>query len=359
MSEDAEIVLAGFAKLSEEDQREVADAINRYQRSDRIARKSTGDLWEKRGQQRILMGPVSGAVLAAGDDADHLLRRWEYRRQTAFRGLSYLAREYAFSSINYRNTDMSEPKGEQGGRDRSSDLLGVKGVADSVKILTEGMVKGAGAFLSRICLPAAKEYGLLLQDHVKEMRRQNAVRILNRAEEKLKLEQGEKEVAAQPRIVAEIIEKGTWIEDSEVQDLWAGLLSSSCSEDGDDDSNLIFLNILGQLTKSEAKILKYLCGHSDVQWYAPMAFLILDSACDPEAYLRVAEYGPIGEVEAFHRLEFEFHHLNSLDLVVGGPNQSVYLKVTSLALSLYVRCMGSRQLPYEYFKRRKAEPPQP
>lgn len=66
MTKDAEIVLAGFVKLSEGDQKEVAEAINEYHRSDRTAQKSIGASWEKRGRERILMGPVSAACPCCG-----------------------------------------------------------------------------------------------------------------------------------------------------------------------------------------------------------------------------------------------------------------------------------------------------
>ena len=66
MTEDAEIVLAGYVGLSEADQREVAEAIARYRRADRTAQKSLGESWEKRGRDRILMGPVSGGCPCCG-----------------------------------------------------------------------------------------------------------------------------------------------------------------------------------------------------------------------------------------------------------------------------------------------------
>lgn len=44
---------------------------------------------------------------------------------------------------------------------KSLDVLGVKPIADSVNTVTKGTVDGASAFLSRICLPAAEEFGLL------------------------------------------------------------------------------------------------------------------------------------------------------------------------------------------------------
>jgi hypothetical protein len=66
MTRDAEIVLAGFVKLSEADQKEVAEAIERFRRSDRPTQKSTGELWEKRGRDRILMGPVASGCPCCG-----------------------------------------------------------------------------------------------------------------------------------------------------------------------------------------------------------------------------------------------------------------------------------------------------
>jgi len=42
----------------------------------------------------------------------------------------------------------------------------------------------------------------------------------------------------------------------------AGLLISSCGPDGKDETNLIFTNILAQLTHTEASILKYSCEKS-------------------------------------------------------------------------------------------------
>ena len=65
-----------------------------------------------------------------------------------------------------------------------------------------------------------------------------------------------KNVHAHPRILFKIIEEGSWSEDGVVQDMWAGLVQSSCSDSGDDDSNLIFINLLSNMTKLQAKILK-------------------------------------------------------------------------------------------------------
>jgi hypothetical protein len=48
---------------------------------------------------------------------------------------------------------------------------------------------------------------------------------------------------AHPRVLHEIIENASWVDDEEVQAMWAGLLASSCTEDGKDDKNLIYIYI--------------------------------------------------------------------------------------------------------------------
>lgn len=59
--------------------------------------------------------------------------------------------------------------------DNSADELGLKSLGESIKIATSATVDGAAAFLSRIYLPTAEEFGLLLRDKVQAYRAANAV----------------------------------------------------------------------------------------------------------------------------------------------------------------------------------------
>jgi hypothetical protein len=145
--------------------------------------------------------------------------------------------------------------------DKSLDILGAKPIADSLKIVTKGAVDGAAAFLGRICLPAAEELGLLLRDRVSAWRANNAAKIAHAAEELL-AKSGRTQGHAHPRLVIEVIEKGSWHDDF-FQKAWAGLLASSCSEDGKDDSNVLFVSLLEQLTGVEIRVLDYACETSD------------------------------------------------------------------------------------------------
>jgi hypothetical protein len=67
---------------------------------------------------------------------------------------------------------------------QSLDVLGIKPLAEAINTVIKGTVDGAAVFLGRICLPAAEEFGLLLRDRVSHWRRQNLIRIAEKAERK-------------------------------------------------------------------------------------------------------------------------------------------------------------------------------
>lgn len=45
---------------------------------------------------------------------------------------------------------------------------------------------------------------------------------------------------ALPRLVVLTLEQVYWVDADEVREMWAGLLASSCTIDGKDESNLIY-----------------------------------------------------------------------------------------------------------------------
>ena len=50
-----------------------------------------------------------------------------------------------------------------------------------MKATTQGLLDGAAAFLSRVCLPAAEEFGRALRDRISAWRAKNAAQVLNKA----------------------------------------------------------------------------------------------------------------------------------------------------------------------------------
>jgi hypothetical protein len=251
--------------------------------------------------------------------------------------------------IYYANFDV-RPELQKGSQmteeNKSLDILGLKPVAESINTITKGTVAGASAFLSLICLPAAEEFGLLLKDQVSEWRANNAIKIANKAQSLL--EKGEEKVvvSAPPRIIYSTIEQGSWTEDDLVQSFWAGLLASSCTPDGKDESNLIFINILTQLTTSQVKLINYVC-ETGTTFKSPGGWITANFFS-----MEADELKKISGINDLHQLDRELDHLRSLDLIAGGFDpHSTQANVTpsSLCLQLYVRGQGYIGSPIDYF----------
>jgi hypothetical protein len=243
---------------------------------------------------------------------------------------------------------------------RSLDVLGIKPIGESVKKITDATVDGAAAFLSRICLPAAEEFGLLLRDRVRYWRSQNIASILAKSEKQIEDRSDKGEICAHPRIVSQIVETGSWIDDVVVQDMWAGLLSSSCTQSGDDDSNLLFTNLLALLTKLQARLLSHACKTCEKELHANG---LISAQETYTSELSVDQLVEISGESDIHRLDREIDHLRELGLLTIHAGFDMFtspararLTPSAMALHMYVRCQGSRLTPQEFFD---LKPPAP
>jgi hypothetical protein len=202
-------------------------------------------------------------------------------------------------------------------------------------------------------------------------------KILKKTDEILRLQPNYEQKHAHPRLVGAIIERGSWEDADNVQDMWAGLLASSCTDDGKDESNLIFINMLAQLTSSQARMLNYGC--EKVGKYVVESGLV---TTHEGVYVTREELEDISGIDDFHRLDRELDHLRALGLLISGMSaeefipelrtrgalggQDYFIKpkpgdfppeafkqadlaVTPLGLQMYVRCQGSTLSPAEYF----------
>lgn len=230
---------------------------------------------------------------------------------------------------------------------RSLDILGVKPVADALLQVTKATIDGVSAFLGRICLPAAVEFGLLLQDNVRSWRATNAIRVLTAAQNRIGKLANTEPVYAHPRLVATIIDKASWTDDKVLQDMWGGLLASSCCADGHDDSNLIFVNMLTQLTHLQSRVVRYACENSEKALTA--SGLIMPNG---DLEVDMSTIFSIAETEDIHRIDQDLDHLRGLELIRSGFHPSmltVDITPSALALNLYVRCQGYRGSAVDYF----------
>ena len=230
---------------------------------------------------------------------------------------------------------------------KSLDILGVKPIANSVNTVTKGSVDGASAFLSRICLPAAEEFGLLLKDKVSSWRAKNAVEIASKAQALLEEQVQGLVVSAHPRIIYSTLENGSWAEDDFMQNLWAGLLASSCTPEGKDESNIILINLLSQLTSSQARIVAHICQNANT--YMGKAGFITSEFF----YLEADQLLEISGIDDIHQLDRELDHLRGLELINSGFNvDNLKADVTphALCLQLYARSQGYVGSPIEFYE---------
>jgi hypothetical protein len=257
-------------------------------------------------------------------------------------------------------------------KSQNVDLLGIQPIADSINIVT----KTASEFLNIICRPAAEEFGFLLQDRVRYWRIKNFSNITIKAERILRSQNDEIDLSASPRIVYNILENGSWIDDAGIQKMWGGLLASACTREGKDESNLIFINLLSQLTHSEVKILNYICKNANKRQTKNGLVFAQNFKLDLEILKQIT-----GLVD-IHLLDRELDHLRSFDLItlysgfiiedednkssetsedikLSETPEDIEITPTSLALNMYVRCNGSLQTPVEYFDKINKIPKHP
>lgn len=135
----------------------------------------------------------------------------------------------------------------------ANDIFGIKGITNSI----EHMSKSATAFLGRICNPAAEELGEMFRDEVKHWRSIRMIQLASKTEAMVQHRQDSAELKVSPRIAHKIFEEGSWTDDELIQDMWAGLLASSCTPTGQDESGLMFIRILEVLSPIQARILNF------------------------------------------------------------------------------------------------------
>lgn len=233
----------------------------------------------------------------------------------------------------------------------ATDILGIQPIAKSIEKLTDAGIAAASAFLIRICLPATEEYGLYIKDKVSYWRQEQMVVFAKRSESKMKENTVSETSHVHPRVFHEIVDKATWTDDSTTQDLWAGLLSSSCTEDGADDSNLIFINVLSQMTKLQAAVMDYACKNAQKMKMGNLIVPATDFTMTTDKFKEL-----FGEND-IDRIDRELDSLAALNLIdprnggIQARHQHIIVLTPSpFALHMYVRCQGSRLSPLEFFK---------
>ncbi len=200
-------------------------------------------------------------------------------------------------------------------------------------------------FLRRICPPAGEEIKQLLYERHSNKRVASAVAIALKAEELLAQNPNAESMLAHPHLVVRILEDGSWAEDEWIQQRWAGLLATSCTADGQDKSNLVFVEMLDKLTPIHLRILYAACRKgAEVNSTA-------ESASKIALYCTADELIEATGTHSLPRIQQTIGHLANFGLLAEN-NRPSYIHATektktkttptSLGLAMFTRCSGHR-----------------
>ncbi|WP_286734036.1 MULTISPECIES: Abi-alpha family protein [Sphingobacterium] len=242
----------------------------------------------------------------------------------------------------------------------TTDLLGVAPYGEAIKVAVEKGFGGAKAILSRVCLPAAEELGLMYKDKVRHWRLNNIIKIIEKSDKKIDFVNGNLELTAHPRVIKEIIENGSWCDDDSIQEMWAGILASSCNEKLGDDSNLIFVNALKNLTKNQVIILNYICQNCKIK-VDRNGFLFAE-----HIEISFEDLCAILDTSNLHQIDSELDNLASNELILqelnvfggghaagfvfGDDKITAHLEPSPFAINLFIKGQGFKGEPKDYFK---------
>ncbi|MBN3848516.1 DUF4393 domain-containing protein [Paraburkholderia sp. Ac-20342] len=239
------------------------------------------------------------------------------------------------------------------------DPLGTKALSEAAKTVVEKTTTGIGAFLGKVCMPAAEEFGLLLQDKVKSWRATNASAVVEKARALIEQDNGTDGAHVHPRIAGKIIDKSSWVDADNLQDMWAGLFASSCTPNGTDDSNLTFINLLDQLTSSEAKLVEFVCRGIRICTSEHRLVLADTSKAIPLDGLR-----KVTGIDSASELDIAIDHLHGMGLLalgsgfdISGNPAVANLTPSALCLNLFARTQGFTGDPYEFYEKETSTGP--
>lgn len=216
-------------------------------------------------------------------------------------------------------------------------------------ILREFRMAEAIAFLNHVCPSLTDEVRTLLREGLSNYRVASSVEISFKAQEMLSGSPGADKLRIHPKALLRILEDGSWAEAEWIQDLWAGLLSTSCTPDGKDESGLMYSGILSQLTPVHLRIFVAACTRAKkvVSGLGRLASRPL--SCSTEEIMKIT-----GSRDLL-RIERDLEHLTDLGLLEKREKSAFYLAIDSetitpspLGLQLYARCHGHRGTAQEF-----------
>lgn len=212
-------------------------------------------------------------------------------------------------------------------------------------------------FLKVVCADAEAQIQLLKADDIRAFQLRNVTDTLVKAQA-LYESQGRPSGTVNPKVAISILDGCAYENQSEVQDLWAGLFISAIAEKPTDE-NLVYASILKQICLHEARILRFMVENCKVSFAANTD---LPRATGKSLYYTqfkpLTDNGDIAYVQGLliHMLSLRLNyiHWDHMGEVFRYNAEKKYhvihLIPTTLGLNLYLRCIGYAGSTSEYFK---------
>lgn len=242
-----------------------------------------------------------------------------------------------------------------------NDLLGIKPIGEAIDKTVGAVIESASVFLDSVCKPAMIEFGFMLSDKVRYWRLNNISKMLMKAKGKMEFVDGKLELKANPKVAIAVMESSSYEEDDTIQDMWAGLFVSSCTEDGNDDSNMVFVDLLKSLNRIEARILQYACNNATVKVF--QNGLILGA----KYLVSFNDITAIAETDDVYLIDNCLDHLLQIGLLRDSDYEGISgfqatdktlqagITPSALGLSLYYKATGSKLSLLDFYRPRLQE----
>jgi hypothetical protein len=210
-------------------------------------------------------------------------------------------------------------------------------------ILREFRLAAAISFLCRLCPPGAEEIQQLLREGLGNRRDASAVEIAIKAERLIASRPDAGPLLAHPQLLVRILEDGSWCEEDWMRPLWTRLLVASCTVDGQDNSNLVYIDSLSQLSPVQFRILASACTRSTKFTSGPGVTLSRPYVCKTEDLVAITNKQNLLSIDR------DLAYLSERGLIAKSvrtsslmANENVDITPTDLGLKLYARCTGNR-----------------
>jgi hypothetical protein len=205
-------------------------------------------------------------------------------------------------------------------------------------------------FLGRLCPDAVQDISRLVRTGLGNMRVANAVQIALNAESMLALEPQGYKMHANRETLQRIIADGSWADEDWIQQLWTGLLVTSCAVEVKDQLDSDLADRFSQLAPVHLRIFQAACFQAEKvdsdDWQVvskPLKF-------------EIKEIQGITGVQSLAKIERDVFHLTDLGLLEKSVRSRSYLPAdeiavtpSSLGLRLYALCKGHRGMLQDFY----------